>query len=501
MVRTIKGTATRRALLVACAVAAMTAPAAAQTYRITDLGTLGGTQSEGVAINSAGAVAGNAWTSGNAEQHSFVWRDGIMTDVGSLGGWFSSVGAMNAAGQVTGWAYTASGEQRAFLFSNGVMTDLGHLGAGISAAAAINASGDVVGWSSDFPNSSRAFWYSGGVMTDLGTLGGSASAATGINASGQITGFARTRLDAATHAFLYQDGVMSDLGTLGGTFSRAVALNANGQVTGESFTAGNAASHAFLYSNGVMIDLGTLGGQQSIGTAINDAGEVIGTSTTASGDTHAFVYSGGVMRDLGTLGPGFSAPTSINSAGQVTGYWYPPGVQGSGAFLYTNGALVDLNALIPSDSGWFLSTANAINDRGEIVGQGQIGLEFHAFLLTPVDVTTRAAAIEQPIDADGSSVFNAKRGVIPVRFTLTENGAPTCQLPPATISVARIADGVVAPIVESLHQAMADEGTDFRVSDCQYIYNLSAASLGVGRYRVTISIDGVEVGRAEFSLR
>ena len=45
------------------------------------------------------------------------------------------------------------------------------------------------------------------------------------------------------------------------------------------------------------------------------------------------------------------------------------------------------------------------------------------------------AAIQQPINSDGSSVFSAKRGVVPVKFTLALNGTPTCQLPPVTVAL------------------------------------------------------------------
>jgi hypothetical protein len=109
--------------------------------------------------------------------------------------------------------------------------------------------------------------------------------------------------------------------------------------------------------------------------------------------------------------------------------------------------------------------------------------------------------VQQPIDADGSSVFNAKRGVIPVRFTLTMNGSPTCQLPPATIAVTRTVGSVVGPVDESVYAASADSGSGFRTSDCQYVYNLAASSLSAGRYRIEIAIDGITVGDAEFSLR
>jgi hypothetical protein len=44
----------------------------------------------------------------------------------------------------------------------------------------------------------------------------------------------------------------------------------------------------------------------------------------------------------------------------------------------------DLNNLIDSASGWVLSRASGINAFGQIVGQGTIGGNTHAFLLTPV---------------------------------------------------------------------------------------------------------------------
>jgi hypothetical protein len=52
-----------------------------------------------------------------------------------------------------------------------------------------------------------------------------------------------------------------------------------------------------------------------------------------------------------------------------------------------DGMLVDLNDLIPVDSGWVLVEAKAINDRGQIVGQGHLKSDekkkMRAFLLTP----------------------------------------------------------------------------------------------------------------------
>ncbi len=44
----------------------------------------------------------------------------------------------------------------------------------------------------------------------------------------------------------------------------------------------------------------------------------------------------------------------------------------------------DLNKLIPSNSGWQLTSANGINVRGQITGEGTIDGQTHAFVLAPV---------------------------------------------------------------------------------------------------------------------
>jgi hypothetical protein len=113
------------------------------------------------------------------------------------------------------------------------------------------------------------------------------------------------------------------------------------------------------------------------------------------------------------------------------------------------------------------------------------------------------AQIQQPINGDGTSVFNAKRGVVPMTFTLTSDGVATCQLPPATISVFRTAGGVVGSIDESTYLLKSDSGSNFRIdiTKCQYVYNLGASSLGPGTYQVNISIGGSVAGSATFALK
>jgi probable HAF family extracellular repeat protein len=90
------------------------------------------------------------------------------------------------------------------------------------------------------------------------------------------------------------------------------------------------------------------------------------------------------MQDLGTLGGDYSFGLGINNAGQVVGS--STGHGGDHAFLYDRNAtpkMQDLNSLIPPDSGWRLEEAQAINQRGQIVGLGERNGHTRAFLLTP----------------------------------------------------------------------------------------------------------------------
>jgi hypothetical protein len=111
-----------------------------------------------------------------------------------------------------------------------------------------------------------------------------------------------------------------------------------------------------------------------------------------------------------------------------------------------------------------------------------------------------AGQVQPPINPDGSSTFNVRRGVVPVKFNLTQGGVATCDLPPATIAVTRTAGGVIGEINESVYSGNADTGSNFRIDSCQYAYNLNSRALGVGTYRIDILINGQVVGSAVFAL-
>ncbi len=206
---------------------------------------------------------------------------------------------------------------------------------------------------------------SGYTITDLGPVSAPALAGPtwfgiwtlGINAAGDVVG-ASPSGSGNVHAALFRNGQVIDLSTLGGLNSEASGVNKFGLIVGNSQIA-NGSVHAFLYSNNVMTDLGTLGGANSYATAINDAGQIVGNSQISDGTIHAFLYAAGVMTDLGA-----GAASSINTAGQIV-------INSSGSTsLYTNGAMQALPQL-PCPSGEFQDgSAYAINDSGEVVGDG-----------------------------------------------------------------------------------------------------------------------------------
>ncbi len=258
-----------------------------------------------------------------------------------------------------------------------------------SFAYAINSSGQAAGASFNILGHARAFFWDGATHR-IGSLPGYPySEARGISDAGQVAGFAETghadRLHAwVSRAFLRPpDGSLRDLGTLGGPYSAAYAVGAAGEVAGKADT-DTGATHAFLWTErGGMTDLGTLGGANSAAYAVSRAGAVAGVSDTNNGRRHGFLCFSGQMQDLAPLpGTDSSAAYAVSSTGQAVGTSQTAaGVKR--ATLWQNGHPTDLNTLLPPRSAWALTEARAINDHGQIAGQGLWKGKPCAFLLTP----------------------------------------------------------------------------------------------------------------------
>jgi probable HAF family extracellular repeat protein len=308
-----------------------------------------------------------------------------LTDLGNFGGGVSMGFGINAGGEIVGRSYTniqlhfrcgrhicTKTVHHAFRWSAGTMTDLTPgppppATQDFSEALAINRSGEIVG-----------FDNSGGFVLHNGQRTSLPGRPFAINDLGEVAGNGGS--SGGAHAFLFSGGkttVLPDLSTYGGGLSSATGINNHHQVVGSSDNA-EGWGHAVMWSNGKVQDLGTLGGTQSAAYAINDLGEVVGWAHTASEATHVFRFSAGTTHDLGTFGLDPVA-LAINNHGVIVG------ISGRGAFVWSNGAFYELNALIPPGSGFVLTEATAINDAGQIVANGHSTTNYqtHAFLLSP----------------------------------------------------------------------------------------------------------------------
>ena len=98
-------------------------------------------------------------------------------------------------------------------------------------------------------------------------------------------------------------------------------------------------------------------------------------------------------------------------------------------------------------------------------------------------------------------MFNANRGVVPLKFSLVFGGASTCSLPAATLVLTRTDGAAPGVINETVYTGSADTGSNFRNNGCHYVYNLSSSSLTPGKYRVDIKIGAEVVGSARFGLK
>jgi probable HAF family extracellular repeat protein len=345
-----------------------TAPATARRYFVTDLGTLGGTQSFAYAINDSGQVVGSSRTTGDASSHAFLYGNRPMRDLYPLNSTDVQTAGptdINESGHIASGAVVDGVYSPALLDSrSGRLDVLGSLG-GVTpdgfngVATSVNNQGVAVGYSYVNASDRHAFVYYNAHMTDIGasTL---YSAALDVNDDGTVVGFASTAASKGrAHAFVYSSGVMTDINASAkASESYATSINSAGQVVGHFLARGGSAFHAFLYSDGAFLDIGLAGSPETTALSINDPGQIVGVTLVATDD---LCFDPRVGR-------------------------YVPCIKYiEHAFLYETGITADLNSLIWSDSGWELQWAFDINNHGQVVGYGLRGDRFRAFLLTPAD--------------------------------------------------------------------------------------------------------------------
>jgi probable HAF family extracellular repeat protein len=304
----------------------------------------------------------------------------------------SFVFAINEKGVAVGLSINADkGTNRAVTYRKGKLSDLTGGDERTSTVWAVNKAGQGAGFFADTPQTSGAAVWDGKKTTVLPKLGGDIAQAFGIYDDGVVVGGSNTSEGGAVLACRWDDGKVTALPSAGDS-SVAQAINNRGQIVGSGF-----GSHATLWDGDKVTDLGTLGGTTSLGRSINERGQIIGHSTTTEdgtfglAGTHAFLWEDGAMTDLGTLpGSEISFGWDINADGVVAGSAgaiEPPADPNQVALLaviWQDGKIVNLNDLIPADSGWVLTTAYGINDAGQIVGYGYNKGRQRGFVLTPI---------------------------------------------------------------------------------------------------------------------
>jgi len=271
---------------------------------------------------------------------------------------------------------------------------------------AINDRGDIVGEASTQEVSTQPFIIpNGGAITPLEFTAGENYRAIGyirdINNYGNVASYifniaqVPSAPDLINAYYLSSEQSVNIGDLLNSEDTRAFGINDLGQVVGSN----KDSKIAFLYSDGVATSLGALPGHSvSQAYEINNQGQIVGVSYNGQGAERAFFYSDGIMQDIGVDYSGNLYERSgidINNLGQVvvTSKENEP-------FVYQDGTLTNINDLINPEfvsDDITLTKAQGINDRGQIIAQGEFLGENHGYLLNPTFL---------PIDGSSINIGN-----------------------------------------------------------------------------------------------
>jgi probable HAF family extracellular repeat protein len=466
-----------------------TALAFAQTpsYTLTDLGALGPT-GHPYFITNNGLTSGTAAVAGGAE-HAALWFKRLKGDIGTpgLGGQNSVSYGANEMGQAVGAAQTSTADANGedfcgfkalglpstgttclpFLWQYAVTIPLPTLGGNNGTAYLVNKQGTVAGFAENTTLDATCpapqklqfkpvIWVNGEVQELPISAGDSEGVAEAINDNGQVVGgsgicaaFNTNTLISLQplHALLWETGTVTDLGSLGGTGqgagNLAYHINNQGQVVGESDLHGNANFHAFLWTSGTgMQDLGTLPGDaNSIGISISDNGDVVGVSLDANFNPRAFLRQNGAMTDLNTLIPANSSlflllACSINSNGQIVGLAVTSAGELHG-YMATPSALASSGAPPPSGTSAVVAPLNLTTSQASVVldGSGSTsGSGNLRYLFSVVAGGLQPALLQTSDDPKATVDFVNGPGLYLVRLVVTDASGNTATSPVATLN-------------------------------------------------------------------
>ena len=176
-----------------------------------------GMQSDGLAINSAGDITGFLSTgrcnSGSnpaclAPFHAFVYQGSGLVDIGTLGGTYSEGTGINDLNEIAGVSSVKGSRlNHLFLYARGHMRDMGTVAGESFVTALINNRGEIVGSATNSKGVETSFIYGGHSFDKIPLL------ADSLNNSGVIAGSYRAA-NGSSHASLYRQCKLIDLNDL-----------------------------------------------------------------------------------------------------------------------------------------------------------------------------------------------------------------------------------------------------------------------------------------------
>ncbi len=300
---------------------------------------------------------------------------------------------LNNNGRVVGYGSTAESPTNILNFKWGAINATGELpGSARSFGSRVNIRGRIAGTASfadqngTIIGSHAIRWYARQPQ-DLGTLGGNYAAGVSIDDSDRIVGYSTLPGDSQTRAFIWQNGLMSQLPSpAGATETYANDISNTGYIVGTA--AGPGAAKPYMWTSGVISPLPIPTGARTGGAnAVNTAGQAVGTYEVNqfTGEFAAVSWLNGQMQELGFLGGSlrYSAAADVNNLGHIVGT--SNSTNGFTGFIWFDGAMYDLRSLLAPGFGSFeITSAQAINDRGQIAAGALINGRTTAILLSPV---------------------------------------------------------------------------------------------------------------------
>lgn len=319
----------------------------------------------------------------------------VIQELPPLPGDEGSVGLhVNDRGQVVGDSYTEDADGNAITLHpvqwvNGVPRMLPlPPGSPAGEANSIDELGRIIGNFGSLDGALLGTWWIKGRMVPMRALPGARqSLLSEINEHLMAVGLS-VGVNERARATLWIQSQVYDLGVLpGSTESQAFQINFNGHSAGISYSRDAddeiVGLRATLWKVRKVTELpGLPGAEQSIANGINDSGQVPGWSQPAGGERLPVVWVNGRPRVLPLPADAVrGSATGINNPGLVIGITRDASETPRGA-LWQRGAYIDLEALLPPNSGWSNLQPFIINTRGQITGAGLFNGVERGFVLT-----------------------------------------------------------------------------------------------------------------------